>query len=231
MNTKSRKRTYSSAHSESVSPTPLQNNDYLDYDNSSPKSGKWTPEEEQFANRLIQDFELGLLLDCENGCTLRSYLARKLNCAPMRISKKFAGQCIGKHVFQRKPENDHMIKEEYPPAKFLKLTLQEMHQQQQVQPTRDSTFFRRDSNTSDLTADSTDSLSCDNEFDEISNVTEAAEWKDVLSFFCGEFKTEENDFAFGGYNYNNYYNNNFNNMTTTALLGNDLLFDFREENQ
>ncbi len=123
-----------------------------------------------------------------------------------------------------------MIKEEYPPAKFLKLTLQEMHQQQ-VQPTRDSTFFRRDSNTSDLTADSTDSLSCDNEFDEISNVTEAAEWKDVLSFFCGEFKTEENDFAFGGYNYNNYYNNNFNNMTTTALLGNDLLFDFREENQ
>lgn len=99
MNTKSsRKRSYSTQQIESVSPASYSSSstDYLDYDNSSPKSGKWTPEEEQFANKLIQDFELGLLLDCENGCTLRSYLARKLNCAPMRISKKFAGQCIGK---------------------------------------------------------------------------------------------------------------------------------------
>jgi hypothetical protein len=60
------------------------------------RSGKWTPEEESFANRLIIDFETGTLKDCEDGCTLRSYLARKLRCAPMRISKKFAGRCIGK---------------------------------------------------------------------------------------------------------------------------------------
>ena len=33
---------------------------------------------------------------------MRAYLARKLNCAPMRISKKFAGRCIGKLVFSRK---------------------------------------------------------------------------------------------------------------------------------
>ena len=60
------------------------------------RSGKWSTEEESFANRLIMDFENGSLRDCEDGCTLRSYLARKLRCAPMRISKKFAGRCIGK---------------------------------------------------------------------------------------------------------------------------------------
>ena len=60
------------------------------------RSGKWSGEEETFANQLVIDFETGALRDCEDGCTLRSYLARKLNCAPMRISKKFAGRCIGK---------------------------------------------------------------------------------------------------------------------------------------
>ena len=65
-------------------------------DSDEPRSGKWTVEEESYANRLIIDFESGVLADCEEGCTLRSYLAKKLNCAPMRISKKFAGKCIGK---------------------------------------------------------------------------------------------------------------------------------------
>ena len=63
---------------------------------SSERAGKWSAEEENLANHLISDFEDGSLDDCENGTTLRSYLARKLNCAPMRISKKFAGRCIGK---------------------------------------------------------------------------------------------------------------------------------------
>ena len=60
------------------------------------RSGKWSPEEEGFANRLVYEFERGSLHDCDDGMTLRSYLAKKLNCAPMRISKKFAGRCIGK---------------------------------------------------------------------------------------------------------------------------------------
>jgi len=63
------------------------------------RRGKWTPEEERFANALIKEFEKGTILDCENGCTLRAYLSRKLHCAPMRISKKYAGKSIGKHVF------------------------------------------------------------------------------------------------------------------------------------
>ena len=67
-----------------------------DYDDATQRSGKWSADEESFANKLVYDFETGCLEDCEEGTTLRSYLARKLNCAPMRISKKFAGRCIGK---------------------------------------------------------------------------------------------------------------------------------------
>jgi len=64
------------------------------------RKGKWTMEEEKYANLLISEFETGIVSDCENGITLRAFLSRKLHCAPMRISKKFAGKnCIGKHVF------------------------------------------------------------------------------------------------------------------------------------
>ena len=63
---------------------------------SVPRSGKWTAEEEALANSLVEQFEEGSLLDCLEGTTLRCYLAKRLNCAPMRISKKFAGKCIGK---------------------------------------------------------------------------------------------------------------------------------------
>jgi hypothetical protein len=93
MNLKRRRCEEASIEAESSS---THSYDDIEYDNSIPRSGKWTPEEERFADRLIRDFELGLLTDCEDGCTLRSYLAKKLNCAPMRISKKYAGQCIGK---------------------------------------------------------------------------------------------------------------------------------------
>lgn len=55
------------------------------------RRGKWTPEEEAYARFLQEEFENGAITDCDNGCTLRAYLARKLHCAPMRISKKFAG--------------------------------------------------------------------------------------------------------------------------------------------
>ena len=79
------------------------------------RSGKWTSEEESFANKLVLEFERGTLEDCEDGCTLRAYMARKLNCAPMRISKKFAGRCIGKLVFNKKtshPNTSHAFEYE-----------------------------------------------------------------------------------------------------------------------
>lgn len=93
MSRPSRKRpSESSPEDDTPLPDPLP---LLD-DDSLQRSGKWSGEEETFANQLVIDFETGALTDCEDGCTLRSYLARKLNCAPMRISKKFAGRCIGK---------------------------------------------------------------------------------------------------------------------------------------
>lgn len=62
------------------------------------RRGKWTPEEESYANRLIYEFKLGLL-PLTDGTTLRTFLSKLLNCDPMRISKKFVGQnCIGKVI-------------------------------------------------------------------------------------------------------------------------------------
>ncbi len=77
---------------------------------NNPSYGKWKPEEEAFAARLISAFNKGELTDCVEGTSLRSYLAKRLNCIPMRISKKFAGLQIGKvngtnltiHLFAQK---------------------------------------------------------------------------------------------------------------------------------
>jgi hypothetical protein len=41
------------------------------------------------------------LVTLPDGATLRSYLASKLNCDPMRVTKKYAGaSCLGRRVFQ-----------------------------------------------------------------------------------------------------------------------------------
>eukprot|EP00600_Ochromonadales_sp_CCMP1393_P008874 CAMPEP_0174959148 /NCGR_PEP_ID=MMETSP0004_2-20121128/3019_1 /TAXON_ID=420556 /ORGANISM="Ochromonas sp., Strain CCMP1393" /LENGTH=203 /DNA_ID=CAMNT_0016207441 /DNA_START=152 /DNA_END=759 /DNA_ORIENTATION=+ len=69
------------------------------------RRGKWTTEEEYYANRLIYEFKLGLL-PLTDGTTLRTFLSKLLNCDPMRISKKFVGQnCIGKQVFRRRQQD------------------------------------------------------------------------------------------------------------------------------
>ena len=66
------------------------------------RRGKWTAEEEAYANRLIVEFKAGLL-PLTDGTTLRTFLSKLLNCDPMRISKKFVGNnCIGKQVFRRR---------------------------------------------------------------------------------------------------------------------------------
>jgi len=66
------------------------------------RRGKWTSEEEAYANRLIAEFKGGLL-PLTDGTTLRTFLSKLLNCDPMRISKKFVGSnCIGKQVFRRR---------------------------------------------------------------------------------------------------------------------------------
>ena len=56
------------------------------------RRGKWTQEEEAYVERVIRDFNGGLL-DAAPGTPVcwRSYLSDKLNCDPMRITKKFTG--------------------------------------------------------------------------------------------------------------------------------------------
>ncbi|OQR96303.1 hypothetical protein THRCLA_07325 [Thraustotheca clavata] len=58
--------------------------------NSTKRSGRWTKEEEDYATRLINDFDKGIL-PLPDGILLRMFLAKTLQCDPMRISKKFAG--------------------------------------------------------------------------------------------------------------------------------------------
>merc|ERR1712194_678195 len=49
-------------------------------------------------------------LDCTAGTSLRTYLSEKLNCDPMRITKKFTGNAsIGKKVFHPAPRGDPKI--------------------------------------------------------------------------------------------------------------------------
>lgn len=55
-----------------------------------------------YTNKVIEVFNAGLLnLDeRERGITLRAYLAEKLQCDPMRITKKYTGAaCLGKRVY------------------------------------------------------------------------------------------------------------------------------------
>ncbi|KAF1315234.1 hypothetical protein FI667_g16123, partial [Globisporangium splendens] len=64
------------------------------------RKGKWTDEESRYATQLTNYFKEGLL-PIERGTMLRLYLSQKLNCEPMRITKKFTGgECIGKQVFR-----------------------------------------------------------------------------------------------------------------------------------
>lgn len=63
------------------------------------RKGKWSPEEEQYTLKLMELFKEGVV-DCVPGISLRIYLAKKLNCEPMRITKKYAGTyAVGKIVF------------------------------------------------------------------------------------------------------------------------------------
>ncbi|KAF0700484.1 Aste57867_9014 [Aphanomyces stellatus] len=58
-------------------------------DKSLKRSGGWTVSELEYTFRLSADFKDGLLSDAAPGILLRQYLSTKLNCSPMRLSKKF----------------------------------------------------------------------------------------------------------------------------------------------
>lgn len=93
-----------SCHHNSSSPASASASSY--HENKSKKlelrRGKWTPEEEAYANRLIEEFKNGML-PIADGTTLRTFLSKLLNCDPMRISKKYVGNnCIGKQVYRQR---------------------------------------------------------------------------------------------------------------------------------
>ena len=76
------------------------------------RRGKWTPEEEAYARAVICDFNSGYL-DAPIGTTLRAYLSGKLECDPMRITKKFTKEeSIGKKVFRPAPQHDAKVAKE-----------------------------------------------------------------------------------------------------------------------
>mmetsp|Transcript_28763 Transcript_28763/g.29096 ORF Transcript_28763/g.29096 Transcript_28763/m.29096 type:complete len:169 (+) Transcript_28763:65-571(+) len=55
------------------------------------RSGQWTVEEKNYATELIDLFQSGnYVIGAKNGQSVRSFLAERLYCDPMRISKKFA---------------------------------------------------------------------------------------------------------------------------------------------
>jgi len=68
------------------------------------RRGKWTVEEENYAHKLFTEFGAAIIPLAE-GITLRTFLARMLNCDPMRISKKYVGHnSIGKQVYKRRDD-------------------------------------------------------------------------------------------------------------------------------
>ena len=69
------------------------------------RRGKWTRAEEDYAAKLIEIFKHGLVPGLSEGCTLKAFLASKLHCAPMRISKKFSGSSVGKMIFSAQTQN------------------------------------------------------------------------------------------------------------------------------
>ncbi|KAL3804485.1 hypothetical protein HJC23_002524 [Cyclotella cryptica] len=66
------------------------------------RAGRWFPEEERYAARLIAEFKNGTLPLPEK-MSLREFLSKIFHCHPMRITKKFEGNnMIGKISFRKR---------------------------------------------------------------------------------------------------------------------------------
>ena len=66
------------------------------------RGGRWSAEEEAYADKVFELFNAGSVPNCPEGTMFRSLLVGLLNCAPMRVSKKFFGvRAIGKQGYKR----------------------------------------------------------------------------------------------------------------------------------
>ena len=70
---------------------------------SNTRSGAWTPAEVAYAYALAGAFRTGLLSGVSSDCTMREYIAGKLNCDGMRVSKKRVCRQEGKATFGKSP--------------------------------------------------------------------------------------------------------------------------------
>lgn len=123
-------------------------------------TGKWPIEEERYANRLVLEFEAGVLDDCKDGVTLRSYLAKTLRCAPMRVSKKLAGKCIGSKVFCRQQGDRQQFLERIAAGELNIVSLQKrIKQKLSVTERKNNSNILRSRSSSDLTDDESSSVS------------------------------------------------------------------------
>ena len=116
-------------------------------------TGKWPIEEERYANKLVLEFEAGMLDDCRDGVTLRSYLAKTLRCAPMRVSKKLAGKCIGSKVFCRQQGDRKKFLEEIAAGELNVSYLEKRIREKKVSTEIRASKFSRSRSSSDLTDD------------------------------------------------------------------------------
>ena len=48
------------------------------------RRGKWTADEQNYSEALIQNFLAGVVPDCSDGTTLRAFLSNRLHCAGRR---------------------------------------------------------------------------------------------------------------------------------------------------
>eukprot|EP00903_Cladosiphon_okamuranus_P013837 g12876.t1 len=76
------------------------------------RSGRWIIEEEDFARACIDAFNSGLLSQVEEGTTLRAFLSERLQCQPMRVTKKLHGsKGMGKRLYVRAKDSTPALME------------------------------------------------------------------------------------------------------------------------
>ncbi|OWZ16141.1 hypothetical protein PHMEG_00010109 [Phytophthora megakarya] len=79
---------------------------YKNRPNSCARKGKWSIDEHKYANLLMKQFQAGAL-PLADGLHLRVFMANMLQCDPLRVTKKYAGQAIGKQNFLYRSQKNY----------------------------------------------------------------------------------------------------------------------------
>ncbi|KAL3656407.1 hypothetical protein V7S43_018710 [Phytophthora oleae] len=74
--------------------------------NTGVRKGKWSIDEHKYADLLMKQFKLGAL-PLADGLHLRVFMANMLQCDPLRVTKKYVGQGIGKQNFFYQREKNY----------------------------------------------------------------------------------------------------------------------------